>query len=88
MTEQASKKLHSLSLTSRKKCDMQGVNKVLSYGENELCLLSSDGKVTITGKDLKIESFNETEGFLSFSGEVDAIKYATTKPPLLKRIFK
>ena len=36
MTEQPTKKLHSLCLTSRKKCDMQGVSKVLSYGENEL----------------------------------------------------
>ena len=88
MVEQQSKRLHTLSLEARKKCSLFGVVKVLSYGEEELRLSTSDGKLSILGKGLKIESFDEGSGALSLSGEIDAIKYAVQKPPLLKRIFK
>ncbi len=88
MNDQPVRKLHSISLESRKKCSLLGVIKVLSYGEEELRLSTSDGKLAITGKNLKIESFDEQSGSLSLSGEIDAIKYSVQKPPLLKRIFK
>lgn len=82
------RKLHSFSVQNREKASLCGIEKVLSYGDDEICVLSSCGRITVSGKSLKIEKFDETEGTLCFSGSVDCIKYSTAKQPLLKRIFK
>ena len=49
---------------------------------------SSKGRVTITGSDLKITKYNESDGALSLTGKINAIRYDEKKPPLLRRIFK
>jgi sporulation protein YabP len=85
---QSPKKEHSLNLVNREKATLTGVSKVLSYGDNELCLETSYGKMEILGNTLKIERFDETQGTLSFSGKINAIKYAFERQPLIRRIFK
>lgn len=88
MEVQHDKKRHSFTVDGREKGSVEGVNEVLSYGENELCLDTSEGLLTIGGKDLRIVRFNVEGGSLAFTGAVNAIKYDAKKPPLLKRIFK
>lgn len=88
MDNQTVKKRHGLTVENRQKGAMTGVDEVLSYGDDELCLLTSEGRLTVTGKELKIIKFNTEDGSLSFSGNVSGIKYEEKKPPLLKRIFK
>ncbi len=88
MNELSVKKLHTISLEARKKCTMQGVTRVTSYGENELCLDTGEGRLIVLGKGIKIEGFDEESGELRFSGEVSSLKYAAAKLPLIKRIFK
>ena len=82
------KRLHSISVENRESTTMRGIEKVTSYSSEEICVTSSCGKITVLGKDLKIEKFDDAEGFLSFLGTVDCIRYSTSKPPLLKRLFK
>ena len=67
---------------------MTGIKEVLSYSPAEIALDSSKGRVTITGSDLKITKYNESDGALSLTGKVNAIRYDEKKPPLLRRIFK
>ena len=81
-------KNHTLTLDSRSRVQATGIEEVLSYGTDELCLLSSLGTVTVRGKDLKIAKFNTADGTISFSGTVDSIVYDKKKEPLFKRIFK
>lgn len=82
------KKLHNINLESRAKTSMTGIEKVITSAPDELNLLSSEGGLKINGKELKIEHFSLTEGTLTFTGTVDAIKYTVAKAPLFKRLFK
>lgn len=88
MENETVKKRHTLTLENRAKGSMTGVSEVLSYGEDELCLNTGEGLLTLTGKQLKIIKYNTEDGSLAFSGNVDSVRYNVKKPPLLKRIFK
>lgn len=81
-------KNHAITIDNRSRAQATGIEEVLSYGTDELCLLSSLGTITVRGKDLKIAKFNTADGTISFTGSVDSIAYDKKKEPLLKRIFK
>lgn len=83
-----SKKNHSLTVDNRSRGEVSAVDEVLSFGENELCLSTSLGRLTVVGKDLKIVNFLSDQGKLTFSGSVSSVRYDEKKPPLIKRIFK
>ena len=82
------KSMHSITLDERKKATLTGVNEVLSYSEEELSVSTTDGVLTIKGKNIKIAKFGAQEGSLCFTGEIDLLKYAGTKTPIFKRLFK
>ena len=75
-------------MTDRKKASMTGVAKVDGASETEIALTTCMGRLIVTGSGLKIVKFDEQDGNLVITGNIDALKYAQTKPPLLKRIFK
>ena len=79
---------HSVNMTDRKKATMTGVAKVDGATDTEVLLTTALGKLIVTGKDLKIAKFDDADGNLTLTGNIDAIKYAVTRPPLIKRIFK
>ena len=80
--------VHSVTLDERKKATLSGANEVLSYSEEELVVATTSGNLTIKGKNIKIVKFGAQENTLCFTGEIDSLKYATAKAPLIKRIFK
>lgn len=75
-------------MTDRKKASVTGVKKVESSSATELILTTVLGRLEVRGSELKIMRFDESDGSLAFSGNIDKITYATAKPPLIKRIFK
>ncbi len=79
---------HSVQMTDRTKAVMTGVVRVDSSGATQIDLMTSLGKLVITGTELKIDKFDVNSGDLEFSGHINGIKYADAKQPLLKRIFK
>lgn len=86
--QSATAKNHTVTLDNRAHAQATGIEEVLGYGADELCLRSSLGTITVRGKDLKINKFNAADGTISFSGTVDSITYDKKKEPILKRIFK
>ena len=46
------------------------------------------GDVVVTGKQLRMTSYDEKTGDMSFSGEIDGIKYSASKTSLVKRLLK
>lgn len=78
----------AISVTDRKKASLTGVVKVDGATSAEIVVTTCLGKLVISGSELKISKFDEIDGNLSFTGNIDALKYVQTKPPLLKRIFK
>ena len=79
---------HSVTMTDRKKASMTGVTKVDGAGDNEISLTTCLGRLIVSGTELKIVKFDEQDGDLTISGNIDGLKYAQQKAPLLKRIFK
>lgn len=82
------KKIHSITIDSRRKGLVSGVDKVVSSCDTTIVLITSDGGLTIIGKELKINKFSIDDGALSFEGTIDTLKYTAAKTPLLKRLFK
>lgn len=79
---------HSVTMTDRKKATMTGVGKVDSSDANEISLTTCMGRLVITGTELKIVKFDDTDGNLALTGNIDCIKYTGAKQSLIKRIFK
>lgn len=79
---------HSVNMSDRKKAAMTGVAKVDGATDTEIVLTTALGKLTVTGSELKIAKFDDADGNLTLTGNIDALKYAVNRPPLIKRIFK
>ncbi|MCH5156171.1 MAG: YabP/YqfC family sporulation protein [Clostridiales bacterium] len=79
---------HSVNMTDRKKAVMTGVAKVDGATDTEIELTTALGRLIVTGTALKIAKFDDTDGNLTLQGNIDSIKYAAARTPLLKRIFK
>lgn len=75
-------------MTDRKKIVMTGVSKVDGASDAEIVLTTCMGKLVVCGSELKLGKFDESDGSLTLGGNIASVKYAETKPPLLKRIFK
>ena len=81
-------KQHAVNLTDRNNGSVSGVEKVLSVSPELISVSTSLGDMTVGGKNLEVNSFSEKDGALSFTGNVDEIRYVRKKEPLLKRLFK
>lgn len=79
---------HKLTMTDRKSASLSGVCKVESSNATEIAIVTCLGRMVITGTELKIDRFDTAVGDMSFTGNIDSIKYTAQKQPLLKRIFK
>lgn len=75
-------------MTDRKKAVMTGVSKVDGATETQIDLTTALGRLIVTGTALKIAKFDDADGNLTLQGNIDGIKYAAARVPLLKRIFK
>lgn len=79
---------HSFNMTDRAKASLTGVTKVDCSNETEISLTTCMGRLIISGRELKIVKFDDSDGNLTLCGNIDSVKYAQAKVPLLKRIFK
>ncbi|MDE6200281.1 MAG: YabP/YqfC family sporulation protein [Clostridiales bacterium] len=79
---------HSVNMTDRKKAVMTGVSKVDGATETQIDLTTALGRLIVTGSALKIAKFDDADGNLTLQGNIDSIKYAAARVPLIKRIFK
>ncbi len=79
---------HSVNMTDRKKAVMTGVSKVDGATETQIDLTTALGRLIVTGTALKIAKFDDADGNLTLTGNIDSIKYVGARVPLIKRIFK
>lgn len=82
--------IHSLSLNNREFLEMDGINEVISFTEDEIILKTSQGILNISGKNLNISKLNLDETIIEVSGKIDSLNYndKTNNRNILKRIFK
>lgn len=66
---------HSLNVESRSRAVVTGVTDVDLFNEQMIVAVTSDGRVTLTGQKLHIDSLNLEDGTLIAQGRVDAVTY-------------
>ena len=81
-------RIHSLTMVSRKKLQLTGVNNVDSFNETAVMLTTTEGALSIAGKQLSVAALNVADGTLSVEGRIDALKYRDDSDKKLLKLFK
>ena len=82
---------HTLFLENRKKFSLTGVTDVESFNDNEIIMCTSEGDMTVTGKDLHISKLSLDTGEINIEGQVDGVKYdipQNQKTGFFSKLFK
>ena len=79
-------RLHRLTLSQRKEGTITGVVDVFSFDEHEILLKTSQGMLTVKGKELHVSRLELEKGEVDLEGQVDALLY-TGQGSLLSRLF-
>ena len=76
--EETKKMIHKMTMESREKLFLTGVEDIDSFDENEILAYTSEGLLCIKGKDLHINRLSVEEGELLVNGEIDSLVYSNT----------
>ena len=93
MEEVRTQKPHRLILENRKTSTISGVQDVHSFNEEEILLLTEEGKLQIRGEQLHIKGLNLEKGEANIEGKINSLSYLSKNTPqkeekLLKRMFR
>ena len=87
-------RLHRLTLSQRKEGTIPAslVSDVFSFDEHEILLKTSQGMLTVKGKELHVSRLELEKGEVDLEGQVDALLYTGQEPKqkqgsLLSRLF-
>jgi len=78
-----------ITLTDRQSVQLNGVEELICYDENNIVMQTSLGQLTLDGEGLNIVKLNLEEGIVSVEGRINALYYMEQreKKTLLSRIF-
>ena len=80
----------SITITLGKSFSMYGVNDIRGFDEGYVSLDTKSGKVTLEGKDMKIESLSKEDGHIFVSGDISGVfcdREIEKSRGFIKRIF-
>ena len=89
-----SNKTHRCSLSDRKKAELLGVTKVVSFDTNEILLDTYLGGLLMKGIDLHINRLDLDKGIVEVEGKVDALIYSdknsteSSAKGIMSRLFR
>ena len=72
--EQAAAQAHAVSLESRRRAVISGVQAVDSFNEQIVTLITGEGALTILGENLHVSHLTPEDGRL-VEGEISALEY-------------
>ena len=83
-------KNQSVVLENKKKLTIDSVINVESFSDDYLEISTGLGRISVEGKDLKIEELRQENGKILITGEIDGVFYKEnkTKKGLFGNIFK
>lgn len=76
MTDNGTVKTHDISLFSRKRMTLTGVDDVKSYDDGRIVLATSMGGLIIVGSGLKINKVNTESGDADIEGVIKGLEYS------------
>ena len=68
---------NNIIIENREKADISGVCEVISFDEHEVCINTTQGKMTVLGNELHVERLNLDIGEISIVGKIDGLEYLT-----------
>ncbi len=85
-------KIHCLEVAQRSRGTVTGVLDVFAFDEHEILLKTSQGMLTIKGKELHVSRLELEKGQVDLEGQVDVLAYTGQEPKkkkgsLLARLF-
>lgn len=80
---------HSLNLVERSRLTMTGVSEVLSFDDSAVLLRTSQGVLTVQGRELQLKNLSLEGGQVAVEGNIHALVYEEpqTGGGLLRRLF-
>ncbi|MGI5972069.1 MAG: sporulation protein YabP [Oscillospiraceae bacterium] len=66
---------HQVIIDARETLSVSGVTDVMSFDENEIIMETTKGGLTVSGKDLQVESLSLETGDVGISGNIDSLRY-------------
>ena len=84
---------HCLMLENRRNLRITGVQEVGSFNENEIMLLTEEGKLLIKGEQIHVKGLNLEQGEASVEGKINSLCYVSKSSTdrndtLLKRLLR
>lgn len=81
---------HKLVMDNRNSVSMTGVTKVISIETDVVLLVTGQGKLKITGKNMQANTLDLDKGILELTGIINAMVYSGDKEGALslKSLFK
>lgn len=82
---------HTLNIEERGHTVVTGVTDVSLFNEQMIVAATSQGRLTLTGQGLHVDSLNLEEGTLIAAGKIDAVSYddrAARSRGLLGRVLR
>ena len=68
-----------VSITDRKKIELDNVEHVLGFDESFVSLMTKFGKVSIEGNELKIEDLSNESGKIRITGIINGVYFSVNK---------
>ena len=83
---------HGFIVRARAHVEIRGMTEVLSFDENTVTLATTSGRMTVEGRDLRVNILDVREGNVTVDGHIDSIYYPDDEPndqphSLFGRIF-
>lgn len=81
---------HNVILTERSRALISGVSDINEFDNNSIDLITTNGKMIIKGKELKVKGINIEKGEAEIEGKIDNISYSSKvlDESVIKRLFK
>ena len=70
---------NNIIIENRERANISGVCEVLNFDENEVCMNTTQGKLTLLGDGLHVEKLNLDIGEISVVGRIDGMEYTGVK---------
>ena len=74
-------------MRSRSELSVIGVDEVMSFDEECVCLHSVDGRMMIEGEGIKVDTLDTERGVVKLKGRINAVYYETDPEKSKKGFF-
>ena len=83
---------HGVMIRARKLIEISGVTSVVGFDSESIVLDTTEGRLTVEGRELAVSDLSVSDGKISASGEIISLQYTKVQDKGAKgffaRIFK